>query len=98
MGSGKFRAPQKSGFASGFSLIHFQPMAMKVQGFSGESSENFITCPSKMLCFSQDDQLGGSFWKQRISIIFRIGKAACGLGTVSDKEASEKIYYLWFFS
>ena len=46
----------------------FQPVALEVQGFLGESSEIFITRLCKMLCRSHDDQQAGSFLKQRISV------------------------------
>ena len=60
----------------------FQPVALEIQGFLGESSEIFITRLCKMLCRSHDDQRAGSFLKQRISKALQIGKAACVLGTV----------------
>ena len=72
----------------------FQPVAFQVQGSSGESSEIFITRFCKMLCRSHDDQRAGSFLKQRISMAFQIGNAACVLGTVSDSDAFEEIYYI----
>ena len=69
-------------------------MALEVQGLLGESSENFITCLCKVLCHSHDDQRAGSFLKQRISMALPIGIADCVLGTVSDRDAFEEIYYL----
>ena len=39
----------------------FQPVALKVQGSLGESSENFITRLCKMLYRSHDDHGSGSF-------------------------------------
>ena len=73
---------------------NFQLMALEVQGFLGESSEVFITRLCKMLCRSHDDQRAGSFLKQRISMALQIGNAACVLGTVSDRDAFEEIYYI----
>ena len=70
----------------------FQPVALEVQGSSGESSEIFITRLCKMLCLSHDDQRAGSFLKQRISMALQIGNAACVLGTVSDRDAFEEIF------
>ena len=72
----------------------FQPVALEVQGFLGDSSEIFITRLCKMLCRSLDDQQGGSFLKQRISMALQIGNAACVLGTLSDRDAFEEIYYI----
>ena len=72
----------------------FQPVALEVQGSLGESSESFITRLCKMLCRSHDDQRAGSFLKQRISMALQIGNAACVLGTVSDRDAFEEIYYI----
>ena len=72
----------------------FQPVALEVQGSLGESSEIFITRLCKMLCRSHDDQRAGSFLKQRISVDLQIGNAACVLGTVSDRDAFEEIYYI----
>ena len=63
----------------------FQPVALEVQGSLGESSEIFITRLCKMLCRSYDDQRAGSFLKQGISMAL--------LGTVSDKDLFEEIYY-----
>ena len=71
----------------------FQPVALEVQGSLGESSEIFRRL-CKMLCRSRDDQRAGSFLKQRISMAFQIGNAACVLGTVSDRDAFEEIYYI----
>ena len=68
----------------------FQPVALEVQGSLGESSKIFITRPCKM----HDDQRVGSFLKQRISMALQIGNAACVLGTVSDRDAFEEIYYI----
>ena len=72
----------------------FQPLALEVQGSLGESSKTFITLLCKMLCRSHDDQRAGSFLKQRISMASQIGNAACVLGTVSDRDAFEEIYYI----
>ena len=72
----------------------FQPAALEVQGSLGESSEIFITRLCKMLCRSHDDQRAGTFFKQRISMALQIGNAACVLGTVSDRDAFEEIYYI----
>ena len=72
----------------------FQPVALEVQGSLGEISEIFITRLCKMICRSHDDQRAGSFSKQRISMALQIGKAACVLGTVSDRDAFEEIYYI----
>ena len=41
-----------------------------------------------------DDQRAGSFLKQRISMALQIGNAACVVGTVSDRDAFEEIYYI----
>ena len=71
----------------------FQPVALEVQGSLGDSSEIFITRPCEMLCRSHNDQRVGSFLKQRISMALEIGNAACVLGTVSDRDAVEEIYY-----
>ena len=69
-------------------------MALEVQGTLGESSEIFIKRLCKMLCRSHDDQRAGSFLKQWISMARQIGNAACVLGTVSDGDAFEEIYYI----
>ena len=50
-----------------------------------------------MLGRSHDDQRAGSFLKQRISMALQIGNADCVLGTVSDRDAFEEIYYIKFF-
>ena len=47
-----------------------------------------------MLCRSHDGQRAGSFLKQRISMPLQIGNAARVLGTVSDRDAFEEIYYM----
>ena len=70
--------------------IH-QPVVMEVQGSLGENSEILIVCLCKMLCRSHR---AGSFLKQRISIALQIGTAACVLGTVSERDAFEKFYYV----
>ena len=45
-------------------------------------------------CRSHDDQRAGNFFlKQRISIALQIGNAACVLGTVTDRDALEKILF-----
>ena len=49
-----------------------------------------------MLSQSHDDQRAGSFLNQRISMALQIGIAACVLGTVSDRDAFEEIYYIKF--
>ena len=72
----------------------FQSVAMEVRCSLGESSEIIITRLCKMLCRSHDDQRAGSFLKQRISVALQIGNAACVLGTVSDRDAFEEIYYI----
>ena len=72
----------------------FQPVALEVQGSSGARSEIFITRLCEMLCRSHDDQRAGCFLKQRISMALQIGNAACVLGTVSDRDAFEEIYYI----
>ena len=72
----------------------FQPMALEVQCSLGESSETFITRLCKMLCRSHDDQRADSFLKQRISMALQIGNAAFVLGTLSDRDAFEEIYYM----
>ena len=74
----------------------FQPVALEVQGFSGESSEIFITRVCKLFCRSHDNQRAGSFLKQQISIALPIGNAACVLGNVSDRDAFEEISYISF--
>ena len=73
----------------------FQLVTLKVQSSLGESSEISITRLCKMLCFSHDDQRAGSFLKQRISMALLIGRAPCVLGTMSDRDAFEKIYYIY---
>ena len=73
----------------------FQPVALEVQGSSGESSEIFITRLCKMLCRSHDDQRAGSLLKQRISMALQIGNAACVPGTVSDRVAFEVVYHIY---
>ena len=50
----------------------FQPVALELQGFLGESSEVFITRLCKMLCRLHDDQGAGSFLKQRISLALQM--------------------------
>ena len=72
----------------------FQPVALEKPGSLGESSEIFITRLCKRLCRSHDDQRAGSFLKQRISMALQIGNAACVLGTVSDRDAFEKLFYI----
>ena len=69
-------------------------MSLEVQGSLGGSSEISITRLYEMLCRSHDDQRAGSFLKQRISMALQIGNAACVLGTVSDRDAFEEIYYI----
>ena len=64
------------------------------KGSLGESSEILITRLCKMLCRSHDDQRACSFLKQRILMALQIGNAACVLGTVSDRDAFEEIYYI----
>ena len=49
-----------------------------------------------MLYRPHDDQRAGSFLKQRISMALQIVNAACVLGTVSDRDAFEEIYYIVF--
>ena len=71
-----------------------QLVALEVQGSLGESSEIFITRLCKMLCRTHEDQRTGSFLKQRISMALQIDNAACVLGTVSDRDAFEGIYYI----
>ena len=73
----------------------FQRVALNVHGSLGESSENFITRPCKMPCRSHDDQRAGSFLKQRIPMALHIGNADCVLGTVSNRDAFEEIYYIY---
>ena len=73
----------------------FNQRPLEVQGSLGGSSENFITRLCRMLCRSHDDQRAGSFLKQRISKALQIGNAACVLGTVSDRDAFEEIYYIY---
>ena len=75
-------------------MLYNQSVALKIQASLGESSENFITRLCEMLYRSHDDQRGGSFLKQRISMALQIGNAACVLGTVSDRVAFEKFYYI----
>ena len=57
----------------------------------------FSSRVSKMLCRSHDDQRSGSFLKQRISMALQMGNAACVLGTMSDRDAFEEIYYIYIF-
>ena len=57
----------------------FQPVASEVQDSLGESSKSFITRLGQILCRSHDEQRGGSFLKQRISMALQIGIAACVL-------------------
>ena len=71
----------------------FQPVALEVQESMGESSAIFVTRLCKKLCRSHDDQLAGNFLKERISMVLQIGNTACLLGTVSDRDAFEDIYY-----
>ena len=70
----------------------FQPVALEIQGSLGESNETFIRRLSKMLCRSHDDQPAASFLKQRISMALLIGKAACVLGTVSNRDVFEEVH------
>ena len=72
----------------------FQLVALEVQGSLGESGEFVITRLCKMLCRSHDLQRAGSVLKQRISMALQISSAACVLGTVSDRDAFEEIYYI----
>ena len=51
---GKYRELINNGYI-------FQPVALEVQGYLGESSEIFITRLCKMLCRSHDDQRAGIF-------------------------------------
>ena len=69
---------------------------MEVQGSLGESSEIFVTRLCNLLCCSHEDQdeLAGSFLKQRISMAVQIGNAGRVLGTVIDREAFEDIDYI----
>ena len=70
-----------------------QPVALEVQGSLCESSEIFITRLCEMLSFARRS----SSWQlpeARISMILRIGNAACVLGTVSDRDAFEEIYFI----
>ena len=66
---------------------------MEVQGSLGERSGAFITRLCKMRCRSHNDQRAGSCLKQQISMVLQSGNPACDLGTVSDRDAFEKIYY-----
>ena len=75
----------------------FQPVVLEVQGSLSESSEIFITRNCKMLCRSHNDQRAGSFLEQRSSMALQIGNAACVLGTVSNRDAFEEIYYKKIF-
>ena len=67
---------------------------MELLGSIWESSGIFIRRLCKMLCRSHDDQRAGKFLKQRISMALQIGIATCVLGTVSDSDAFEEIYYI----
>ena len=69
-------------------------MALEVQGSLDESREIFITRLCKMLYRSHDNQRAGNFLKQRMLMALQIGNAACVLGTVSDRDAFEEIYYI----
>ena len=58
--------------------------------------------PGKFSCiydmnvlFEQSDQRAASFLQQRIPIALQIGNAACVLGTVSDRDPFEEIYYIY---
>ena len=72
---------------------NFQPVAMELQGCSGESGEIFITRLCKMLCRSHDNLRADSFLKQRISMALWIGNATCVLGTVSNRGAFEEFCF-----
>ena len=74
--------------------MEVQPVAREVQGSLVESSEIFIKRLCKMLCRSHEYQRVGSVLKQRISMALQVGNAACVLGTVSDRDAFEDIYYI----
>ena len=58
--------------------------------------------PGKFSCiydmnvlFEQSDQRAASFLQQRIPMALQIGNAACVLGTVSDRDPFEEIYYIY---
>ena len=70
----------------------FRPCAKEVQA----KADNFLSRVSKKGCRSHNDQPASSFLKQRISIVFQIGNAACIPGTVSDRVTFEEIYYIKF--
>ncbi len=72
----------------------FQPLAFEVQGSMGSSTECFIYKLCKNLSVTNDEPKAGMFLKQRISLAIQAGNAACVLGTVSDKDAFDEIYYL----
>ena len=78
----KYRAIVYSGYI-------FQSNTMEILGSLGESSKNFLLCLRKMLCCA------GNNLKQRISMALQIGKAACVLGTLSDRDAFEEYYYMY---
>ncbi len=48
----------------------------------------------KNLSVTNEEPKAGMFLKQRISLAIQAGNAACVLGTVSDKDAFDEIYYL----
>ena len=68
-------------------------MDLELQGSFGENSEVFITCFQRMLRRSHDDQRIG-FLEYRISLALEVGKTACVVGTLSDRDAFEKMHYL----
>ena len=68
-----------------------QALALEVQGSLDECSELFITRLCKMPFRLHDDQRDGSFLTQWISKALQIGKVACALETMSDRDAFEEI-------
>ena len=68
----------------------FHLVVLEVQGSLDESSEIFITRLCKIICRSHT---AGSYLKQRVSMALQIDNAACVLGTVSDRDAFDEIYY-----
>ena len=74
----------------------FQKVVIELLGSCGKSGENFVACLCKILCCPHDDQRAVNFLKQRFPMALQIGKAACVLGSVSDRDAFEEIYYKKF--
>ena len=67
----------------------FQPLALKIQGAAGPSTEIFLSKFCKNLSICIEEPRAGSFLKQRISLAIQIANAACVLGTINDKITRE---------